>query len=933
MIKENSIKEVQEADIVSVIGKRITLKRNGAGHKASCPFHSENSPSFNVTQTKGIWKCFGCGEAGSVISFVMKYDKLNYIDAVKTIAKEENITLQYSDDPDFDKEQYEVRQTAKERFKIIQSEFVSKEHNKGIEYFMGRGLSLETCQAMGYGFCDNTEIKNEFTKEFKLTNEKNNYSFYNRVTIPICNKMGDVISFAGRNQTTEEPKYINGSNTILYTKEAILYNLHNALPEIRKKSEIIICEGYFDVAGLHNSGIKNSVAIGSANISIEQIKVIQNLKIENLRVILCLDNDVKDRDKIESWKIKHPAATADEIQKYSQSNAGREGTIKAIPKLVHFAEVRNVQLGDYKDIGDFAIKLPNKVQGILDCANDSVSWLCEELIKDKINPYEVSNAQEECAKIISRIENENIRNIYIKLNASILGTTIKDFRRIINDKLNISEEKIDLTTLEFAKVGDNYFQLIVDHNLLSDTYGVRYIKRSKEELNEEKWLTFTKQIPRFDAFSTVPNHINYQKIICRKYNGLENRFLNDYHELTHKPKEFNYDPNAKYEDIKEIATIAMFLNHIADKKKYGDRFVELLWDYITIMYRHPTRKLQALCLVSKQEGTGKSKLIELLLEIFGANSTPTTTERLTKNFNALLGGKILCTIEESKDARDELENFLKDSITGQTITIEKKSIDPRVEANFIKYVIASNHPEKFLKVSEHTTRYAVLYVPKIDVVDNNLLEKMIAEIPYFLHVLLNRKITCPDTNRLWFDPKVWENDALNKLRQASKDVVVKSLEELFENVFIKTECTEPLLRFSSESIRQMIIQYGSGKYSVNTPNFFSDVCRDKMNLYQSNSAISFPSMKIMITDTAEWQFELFQNKTRYIEVPIWKFVKAQTIADTFDKDSVKVLIKSLSKDSFLKIVAMRYDADDVRKYIEELKEIAKIMHIENAELV
>ena len=932
MIKETSIQLIRDADIVSVIQSRIPIKKNGAGYKACCPFHTESTPSFTVSATKQIFKCFGCGEAGNVISFVMKHDNISYIDAVKKIASEEKIELEFTENTNYDKELYQAQQTAKENFRIIQSEF-TKEVNKGIDYFMTRNLSEQTCKDFGIGFCDNTEIKNDFTREYKLTNEKNNYSFYNRATIPICDRSGNVISFAGRNLTGEEPKYINGANTDLYKKDSVLYNLHNALSEIRNKSEIIICEGYFDVMALHNAGHKNSVAVGSANITDEQIKIIENLKIEGLRVIMCLDNDVKDFEKVTEYKKKHPTATVDEIKKYSKSNAGQDGTVKAIPRLLHFSEVKNIELRDFKDVGDYAIKFPKKVQELIDTAQDSVTWLCEKMMEDKTSPYEIFKAQEQCAKIISKIQKENIRSIYIKINATVLGTTIKELRTLINEILNIKDEIIDLTNLEYVKVADNYYKKIIDFSVSSETYGTRYDRRSKEELNEEKYPNFTKKLPRFDGFTVIPNHINYQPIISHKFHGLSNTFLNSYHELTHKPKPFEYDTAANYEDIPEIKTIAMFFNHIADNKKYGMRFVNLLWDYVTVMYKHPTRKLQALCLVSKDEGTGKSKFIELMLEIFGANSTPISTERLTKNFNSLIAGKILCTIEESKDQRNELENFLKEFITGQSLIVEKKGIDSQVVENFAKLMIASNHPEQFLKVSSGTTRYAVLYVPKVEKKDNNLLEKMISEIPYFLHVIKNRAIKCPDTDRLWFDPKVWENEALNKLRQASKDVVIKSLEDLFENIFIKTEVTDPLIRFSAESLKQMMISFVSGKYNGHTSNFFSDVCREKMNLHQSNSAVSFDSLKIMIADTSNWEYECVKNKTRYVEIPIWKFVKAETVTDTFQKEKLEMLIKSFTSESFKKTVVARYDVEEVNLYLNELKGIQKIMSIESIDLV
>lgn|GEM_PF-3407908 len=295
MIKETSIQLIRDADIVSVIQSRIPIKKNGAGYKACCPFHTESTPSFTVSATKQIFKCFGCGEAGNVISFVMKHDNVSYIDAVKKIASEEKIELEFTENTNFDKEEYERKITQREMFRVLQSEYATKEKNIGIEYWTYRGINLETCQYFGIGYCDNTEMKSDFTRDFGITNEKGNHKMYKRATNPITDKSGNVIAFAGRkldDENKESPKYINSPETELYVKGNVLYNWHSALSEIRKTKTVFITEGYSDVWISHQSGIKNIVATCGTALTMSQIELIKSVDTENLiKVVLCYNSD------------------------------------------------------------------------------------------------------------------------------------------------------------------------------------------------------------------------------------------------------------------------------------------------------------------------------------------------------------------------------------------------------------------------------------------------------------------------------------------------------------------------------------------------------------------------------------------------------------------------------------------------------------------
>lgn len=884
MIKEDSLQKIKDLDIVSVIESRIQLKKSGASLKSCCPFHSENSPSFTVTQSKQIFKCFGCGKAGDAIIFVKNFDNISYYEAVKKIAAENNIELEFEKHQEFDAEKYSKREEIKSLFKVLQDEFTEKE--EGIQYYVNRGLTDETCKYFGIGYCNGSEFKNDLSKELGITNEKGNLIYYKRVTIPICDRVGNVIAFAGRktDDSSTAPKWINSAENLLYVKSKILYNWHNAINHIREKAEICLSEGYSDTQGLFQAGYKNAVSYCGGHISDDQIALIKSLNIERLRIILFCDTDVDKKTKKQDFsKI-----------------------IANIKKLVSIGEIKLVMFSDFKDIGEYSVKHPSGVEKIIKESPDGVGWYCTQLIGTNKTAFEMSYAQDDFAKLMSSIAKENLRNIYIKENADIMNYQIKEMKKAIDGLLNVVEKKIDFTDLEYVKVRDHFYQKVITHDLYSNTFDTEYKLRDESHISKEKGARFTSDIPKFTGWATVPSHTDYKPIIWREHNGLKNVFLNKYHELAHIPKTFEFDANAKYEDIREIGTIAMFFNHIADKKKYGDRFVEMLWDYISIKYRFPTQKLPILCLVSKEEGTGKSKLIELLLEVFGNNATPITTDRLTKNFNSIIEGKSVATIEETSDERSDLENFLKDFATGQNIIIEKKGIDSERSTNFCCLVVGSNKPTNFLKVSDQTTRYAVLYVPKVEKADINLLDKMTAEIPHFLHFILKRKIKTPNTNRLWFEPSLWDNEALNNLRQTSKDVVVKAIEDLVENIFLRTQYASPFLRLSSESLKKLLCVYSSNKYSNYTSNFFSETCREKMGVYQAHTVKSFKTLEIIITDTISWGCSEADNKTRFLEFPLWRFCTAESVRENYSKDKLEQLDRAFQLSSNQKVISERY---------------------------
>lgn len=291
-----NIEPILSLDIVDVLSKYIKLNKNGASYKANCPFHNEKTPSFMVSPAKQIYKCFGCGESGNVISFVMKHDSLNFIDAVKKLALDHHIQVDFKEqDPETKKlEQqkealYQVNQFAATYF---YSQLFNPENALPLKYIRAR-FSDESIQSfnLGYapdqwqGLIENTSkngVKNDPLMAAGLIREKNGkqYDFFRgRVVFPVHNKYGRITAFSGRilNNAKDQAKYINTPETIVYSKSNSLYGIHLAHRHIKDTSLAILVEGNPDVIRLHEIGISNAIGSCGTSLTKEQIHEIKKL--------------------------------------------------------------------------------------------------------------------------------------------------------------------------------------------------------------------------------------------------------------------------------------------------------------------------------------------------------------------------------------------------------------------------------------------------------------------------------------------------------------------------------------------------------------------------------------------------------------------------------------------------------------------------------
>ena len=279
---EEQIEEVRSrSDIVSVIGRYVRLKRAGSGYTGLCPFHNEKTPSFHVNPARQMYKCFGCGVGGNVLTFVMEYENLTFPEAMEMLAQEAGIELPKQELTAQQKQQESLRQTLLEINKKAARYYFallkSPRGKPGYDYLTGRGLSDETILHFGLGYAGQGggELYQYMKKEgysdsvlketglFKMDERGAYDKFWNRVMFPIMDANNRVIGFGGRVMGDAKPKYLNSPETKIFDKSRNLFGLNYA--KRGKRSNMILCEGYMDVIALHQAGFTNAVAsLGTA---------------------------------------------------------------------------------------------------------------------------------------------------------------------------------------------------------------------------------------------------------------------------------------------------------------------------------------------------------------------------------------------------------------------------------------------------------------------------------------------------------------------------------------------------------------------------------------------------------------------------------------------------------------------------------------------
>ncbi|MDO4830642.1 MAG: DNA primase [Clostridia bacterium] len=390
-------------DITEIVSSYVNLKRRGRNMVGLCPFHGEKTPSFNVYTENGSFYCFGCGVGGDVITFIMKIENLDYVDAVKFLAQRAGLEIpENTYDDRLSKLRKRVFEANREAARFYYDTLNSPIGRTGLDYFRSRALTDRTIRRFGLGFSDDNHTslcrhlkskgfsENEIVAAnlaFASKRGKGIYDrFSNRVMFPIIDLRGNVIAFGGRILTDEKPKYLNTSDTPVFKKSANLFSLNNA--KNSGSRTLILCEGYMDVIAVNQAGITNAVATLGTALTSEQAVLMKRYADE---VVICYDSD----------------------------EAGQKATARAIPILRNAGLlVRVLTVPNGKDPDEFIRSKgadgPAAFKAAIEKSGNDVEYRLQKL-KQSYN-LETSDGKvgylEAAAKIIAEISSPIERDVY-----------------------------------------------------------------------------------------------------------------------------------------------------------------------------------------------------------------------------------------------------------------------------------------------------------------------------------------------------------------------------------------------------------------------------------------------------------------------------------------------------------------------------------------
>ncbi len=307
MISQTTIQQILgRIDILDVVGDFVKLKKRGANYLGLCPFHNEKTPSFTVSPSKEIYKCFGCGKSGNSISFIMEHEKASYVDALKWLANKYGIEVEETFASDEQRQQmqaadslYIINSFAQQFFSRMLFE-TEEGRDIGLAYFKERGFREEVIVKFQLGYSPGQRdaftkeaIARQYNTELLLKtglvasrNDQLTDNYRGRVIFPVHNHSGKVLGFGARilKNNDKAPKYINTPENEIYVKSKILYGSYFARQAIDKADECLLVEGYTDVVSLHQAGIENVVASGGTSLTTDQLRLVKKYT-NNLTII------------------------------------------------------------------------------------------------------------------------------------------------------------------------------------------------------------------------------------------------------------------------------------------------------------------------------------------------------------------------------------------------------------------------------------------------------------------------------------------------------------------------------------------------------------------------------------------------------------------------------------------------------------------------
>ena len=477
-------------DIVDVVQERVILKKNGSHYWGLCPFHKEKTPSFSVNPNMGIYKCFGCGEGGDALTFIMKTQNKTFIEIVSELAERFGLEMpknfHKSESKELKEEMIKACTKAVEFYNLRLLKDKEPETTHVLEYLSGRGITKDIIEKYHLGLAPKAfamfykKFRNEFSAEVMekaglivKTREGDEYidRFRNRVIIPIQNEFGEYVAFGARAiEKDQTPKYLNSSDSLIYNKSKLLYGLYTAKEAIKENDSVILMEGYFDVISAQAHGIGNAVASCGTSLTADHIKLLSRYT-PSRKIYLSFDTDSAGQKatKRNAELIKEAFAGLGNIKQFDESYISTADD-------KYSCEIRVIAPPEGKDPDEFIRSVgAESYKEYMNHAPLLLDFQLNAILKEKpATPVEKTKTVKEIIPILIEIQNKIIQAEYVKMIADTLqidenallselksvqmSEELKkpDVERIVKKNIPISE-KAQKNLLSVFLVTDNHF--------------------------------------------------------------------------------------------------------------------------------------------------------------------------------------------------------------------------------------------------------------------------------------------------------------------------------------------------------------------------------------------------------------------------------------------------------------------------------------------
>ena len=425
-------------DIVDVVSEKVILKKSGGHYWGLCPFHKEKTPSFSVNPSLGIFKCFGCGEGGDALTFIMKTENKEFFEVIKELAERFGLEMPKSFAKDQSKglkeDMVKACTKAAEFYNLRLLQDKSPEVTKVLQYLTDRGITKDVIEKYSLGYAPKSytafydRYKNEFTDEVLekagliSRGKDNNFidRFRHRVIIPIQNEFGDYVAFGARAvEKDQNPKYLNSSDSLIYNKSKLLYGLFSAKEAIKKYDSVILMEGYFDVISAQANGIENAVGSCGTALTPDHIKLLSRYT-QSRKIYLSFDTDNAGQKATNrnAELIKEAFSGLGNIKQFDESYMSTAND-------KYSCEIRVICPPEGKDPDEFIRSVgAESYREYMQNAPLLLDFQINSILKERYNvktPLDKTRLIKQIIPLLEEIQNAIVQSEYIKMVANTLS--------------------------------------------------------------------------------------------------------------------------------------------------------------------------------------------------------------------------------------------------------------------------------------------------------------------------------------------------------------------------------------------------------------------------------------------------------------------------------------------------------------------------------